>query len=81
MISDRFYNFSVIFHPEEEGGYSVFVPSLPGCVTQGETLDEARKMAQEAIELYCESLLADGLPVPHNQGEFVGQIAVYPQLA
>lgn len=41
---------------EEEGGYTVFVPSLPGCITYGETVDEAIEMAKEAIELYIEEL-------------------------
>ena len=41
---------------EEEGGYTVFVPSLPGCITYGETVDEAIDMAKEAIELYIEEV-------------------------
>ncbi|OGH08767.1 MAG: antitoxin HicB [Candidatus Levybacteria bacterium RBG_16_35_6] len=49
-------NYSVIFRKEPEGGFTVLVPSLPGCVTYGKDLDEARKMAREAIELYLESL-------------------------
>ena len=56
--------YTVILIPEEEGGYSVDVPALPGCVTQGETKEEALAMAKEAIELYLESLMADGEPIP-----------------
>jgi len=41
---------------EPEGGYTVIVPSLPGCVTYGETVDEAKRMAKEAIELYIQTL-------------------------
>lgn len=41
---------------EEDGGYTVFVPSLPGCITYGESVDEAIDMAKEAIELYIEEL-------------------------
>ena len=48
-------NYSVIFQKEPEGGYTVIVPSLSGCVTYGKDLEEARKMAREAIELYLES--------------------------
>lgn len=44
-----------IFTPEPEGGYTVQVPSLPGCISYGETLPEAEKMIQEAIELYLET--------------------------
>ncbi len=48
--------FQIMFRPEPEGGYTVIVPSLPGCVTFGETLEEAKEMAQEAIQLYVETL-------------------------
>lgn len=48
--------FQIILRPEPEGGFTVLVPSLPGCVSFGETLEEAKSMAQEAIELYVETL-------------------------
>lgn len=51
---------------EEEGGYTVFVPSLPGCITYGETVDEAIDMAKEAIELYIEELQDRGEYVPDD---------------
>lgn len=57
-------SYTVIFSPAEEGGYVVTVPALPGVVTEGDTLDEARAMAQDAIRGYIESLLKDGLQVP-----------------
>jgi predicted RNase H-like HicB family nuclease len=44
----------VIFEPSDEGGYTVFVPALPGCVSEGDSLDEARQNIREAIELYLE---------------------------
>lgn len=47
--------FEVILEPQEEGGYTVYVPSLPGCVSQGETVEEAMANIKEAIELYLES--------------------------
>jgi antitoxin HicB len=47
---------SIIFVLEDEDGYSVSVPELPGCFTQGETIEEALNMAKEAICLYVESL-------------------------
>jgi predicted RNase H-like HicB family nuclease len=50
------YRYTVIFEPAEEGGYCVFVPALNGLATQGETLEEAREMAREAIEGYLETL-------------------------
>ena len=54
----------VIIHNAEEGGYWVECPSLPGCVSQGDTYDETLANIKEAIELYIESLQARNLPVP-----------------
>lgn len=49
----------VILEPSEEGGYTVFVPSLPGCISEGETREEALKNILEAIELYLEPIEDD----------------------
>jgi antitoxin HicB len=66
VISQRHY--TIILHPDpEEGGYTVTVPALPGCITQGETLEEAIAMAKDAIRLHIESLIADGEPVPEER--------------
>lgn len=62
MVSQR--EFEVVLQPEEEGGFSVFVPGLPGCASQGETREEALAMIKEAIEGYLESLEAHGDPIP-----------------
>ncbi len=56
--------YRVLLKREPEGGYTVNVPTLPGCITYGETIDEAMSMAKEAIELYVESLVAKGEAVP-----------------
>jgi predicted RNase H-like HicB family nuclease len=56
--------FDVVIVAEPEGGYSVFVPELPSVTTQGETIEEARANAQEAIEGYLEVMHEDGLPIP-----------------
>ncbi len=53
-------SYRILLKKEPEGGYTVTVPSLPGCITYGETIGEAKKMAKEAIELYIESLKAHG---------------------
>jgi len=53
---------------EPEGCYSAIVPTLPGCVTFGETIDEAIEMAKEAIEAYVESLVARGEEIPTEEG-------------
>lgn len=60
------YHFTALFEPTEEGGYTVTVPALPGLVTEGRTLEEARTMAAEAIQCHIESLLKDGEPIPED---------------
>jgi len=56
---------------EEGGGYTVTVPALPGCVTEGETREEALANAREAIEAYLGGLKVDGLPIPEGQPEII----------
>jgi predicted RNase H-like HicB family nuclease len=56
--------FDVVIVGEPEGGYSVFVPELPSVATQGETIEDARANAREAIEGYLEVTREDGLPTP-----------------
>jgi predicted RNase H-like HicB family nuclease len=60
----KMLSYRIFLRKEPEGGFVVTVPSLPGCVTFGESLEEAMKMAKEAIELYIESLTAHGDSVP-----------------
>lgn len=61
------YRYTVFFEPAEEGGYIVTCPALPGMVTEGETLEEARVMAKDAIRAYLESLRKDGLQIPPDK--------------
>lgn len=59
--------YMIILHPDpEEGGFTVTVPSLPGVITEGDTIEEAIAMAKEAIALHIEGLVAHGLPVPEE---------------
>ncbi len=60
----RTLNYRIRLEKEEEGGYTVIVPALPGCVTFGETVEEAIAMAKEAIEGYIETLRDLGKEVP-----------------
>lgn len=60
------YTFRILLHKEEEGGFTVTVPALPGCITYGENLDEAISMAKEAIELYIEELKDRGEQIPDD---------------
>ena len=61
-------SYRISLRKEPEGDYTVIVPSLPGCVTYGDTIDEAIKMAKEAIELYIESLKKHGAEIPTEEG-------------
>lgn len=61
---DTTREFDVVMVAEPEGGYSVFVPELPSVATQGESIEEARANAQEAIEGYLEVMHEDGLTIP-----------------
>ena len=59
--------YTIILEPDPEvGGYTVTVPALPGCITQGETVEQCIERAQEAIAGYIESLISDGEPVPEE---------------
>lgn len=49
----------VVLEPSDEGGYTVYVPSLPGCISEGDNIDEALANIQEAIELYLEPINDD----------------------
>jgi len=49
----------VVLEPSDEGGYTIYVPSLPGCISEGETVEKALENIQEAIELFLESVEDD----------------------
>ena len=61
------YSFTILVEPNDPDGYLVTCPALPGLVTQGDTLDEAYEMAQDAIQVYLESLVAEGKPIPQDK--------------
>lgn len=65
MIAVRRYTLLLTPDPEE-GGYTVTVPALPGCITEGDTVEEVIENAKEAIALYVEDLEASGEPVPEE---------------
>jgi antitoxin HicB len=59
------YSYTVVLIPDTEmGGYVVEVPALPGCVTQGDSVEEALTMAQNAISMWIRDMAADGEPIP-----------------
>lgn len=59
--------YTIVVEPEDTGGFRVSVPALPGCFTQGATLDECRERAVEAIEVHIAGLEADGEQVPQER--------------
>jgi predicted RNase H-like HicB family nuclease len=72
------FQFTVIIERQPEGEYLVTVPALPGCYTEGRTLEEAREMAADAIRAYCASLLKHGDPIPVEPlvEQFIGRLSV-----
>jgi antitoxin HicB len=65
-VSAAAYTYTVLLQPEPEGGYTVTCPALPGLVTYGASLDEARAMAVDAIRGYIECLREDGEAIPES---------------
>lgn len=66
MIAHRF---TIIIERQPEGEYLVSVPALPGCYTEGRTLEEAREMAVDATRAYCASLAKHGESAPVRSGK------------
>jgi antitoxin HicB len=66
-VATRHLTFTAVFEPAEEGGYVVTFPAIPNLATQGETLDEARMMAEDCLRCYVEGMAADGRPLPEGE--------------
>ncbi|HEX8294482.1 MAG TPA: type II toxin-antitoxin system HicB family antitoxin [Pyrinomonadaceae bacterium] len=71
----KILNYTVLITPDDEGGYVVTCPALPGLATGGDTLEEARAMAADAIRGFIESLQKEGEPVP-TDNPIVEEVAV-----
>lgn len=68
------YRFNIILRPEPQGGFTAIAPALPGCVTYGRTLAEARKMVKDAISGYIESLRKHKEPIPTDEDTLVASL-------
>jgi len=68
--------YTAIVHNSDEGGYWVEVPSLPGCLSQGETIDEAINNIKEAIELHIQGLRDEGQEIPKEEDLVIGRVEV-----
>ena len=67
----KILHFNLIFRPEAEGGFTVLVPALPGCVSYGETLVEAKEMIHDAIEGYVASAKKNGEKIMSDEESFM----------
>lgn len=79
MKKVKHLHYNVIFRPEPEGGYTVIVPSLPGCITYGQDLKEAKLMVLDAIAGYIASLQKDKEPIPSDNNNFFASIEIQAQ--
>ena len=66
--------FNVIFRPEKEGGFTALVPLLPGCVSYGKPLDEAKRMIADAIDGYLFSMKKRGETIETDTNSFIGML-------
>lgn len=77
MKSEQTVRYHAVFDPAEEGGYNVSFPDFPGCVTFGETFEEAKQKAREILELWLEELAGTGQPITtHDVRPIVDEVLV-----
>lgn len=76
MKKRKILEYTAVFQEEKEGGFSVWVPDLPGCASQGETFEEALSNIKEAIELYVEDLPAKDRDIDFLK-QFVLPVRIY----
>src|SRR3989338_7129904 len=74
-VASQEYWFTVVIEADE-AGYCAFCPELPGCYSQGKTLDEARRNIRDAVRLHVRTFLEDGLPVPDQPEVFISAVHV-----
>lgn len=72
----KVYDFKVLLEADETGGYVAVCPSLPGCYSQGETVEEAMENIEEAILLCLEDMQAYGEPLPEVSKTLIGSVMV-----
>ncbi|MEO8711666.1 MAG: type II toxin-antitoxin system HicB family antitoxin [Parafilimonas sp.] len=73
--------YKIRLQKEPEGGYTVIVPALPGCITYGDNIDHAIEMAKEAVELYLESLSEHGEEIPMENNILEYSLTVTPDIS
>ncbi len=70
-------SYRIILRPEPEGGFTVIVPSLPGCITYGKSLEEAKEMALDAIKVYLESMKKHSEPIMDDSETLEGTLSIH----
>lgn len=73
---EKVLQYNVIFRPEPEGGFTVIVPSLPGCISYGKDLEQAKKMAIDAIKAYITSLKKHKEKIPTDKENFFSSVEI-----
>lgn len=69
-------DYTILIHQAEEGGFWSEVPVLPGCYSQGETIDETLRNTKEAIEVHLQALKEDQVAAPVEESLFIGRVQV-----
>ncbi len=78
MSKDKFTNYFAVFDPAEEGGYNVSFPDFPGCVTFGNSFEEAKRMASEILSLWIEELESKKVEIPkYFARPIIDEVGVY----
>ncbi|MDO8582078.1 MAG: type II toxin-antitoxin system HicB family antitoxin [bacterium] len=78
MDTKKIASYTVLFERATEGGYIASVPLLPGCMTQGETFEEAKEKIKDAISGYLSVLQEDGDEIPVEQEEHIAATVTVP---
>lgn len=70
-MNKNIYKYTIFIEPAEEGGYISYVPVLPGCFSQGETIEEVKKMTEDAIKGYIDVLIEEGEKIPYESEKMI----------
>ena len=81
MKKNKQLQFNTLYRPEPEGGFTAMVPSLPGCVSYGATLEEAQLMIKDAIDAYIISLKKHRESIPHDGEVLIGTTKIVHRYA
>lgn len=79
-LTQKVLKYTVIFEPAEEGGYVVTVPALPGCISEGDTFEEAVRMIKDAMKGYLAVTRKEGLEIPKETEDVVVTRISVPEL-